>query len=159
MEESAKIMGFPRFTRGYRKLQILEGVLNAACREKILPPFLVSFPLMQILATFVCIKFHDVMGGTHFIFLVLLSLEAEILGLIYCTAEGVIYDKSETYLKGMKGVVRSKEERKMLKSYTPLRVRFGSNFLDRFTPLVFQKILCDTDDEFASFKVKKVGYV
>ncbi|OXA40373.1 putative AC9 transposase [Folsomia candida] len=138
-EESAKIVGSPRFTRRYRKLQILEVVLNFAIRDKVFPTFLVSCPSMQILATFVCIKYHDGMAGTHLIFLALLSLDTEVLNVIYCTAAGVVYEKSETYLKGLKGLVRGKEERKMLKSYTPLRVRFGSNFMDRLTPLVIQQ--------------------
>lgn len=51
----------------------------------------------------------------------------------------MVYGKSCKYLMGMKGKVKGKAEMKLLKSYAPLKVRFGGNFMDQLTPLVIQE--------------------
>lgn len=140
-EASSKIVGSPGFSKNYRQLQVLEAVVNGALRDKLFPSFLVLCPFMQIMATYASVKFHDGMPATYLIFVVLLSVEGVILNGLYSTAAAVIYRKSDAYLKAAKGVVLIKLDKKVLKSYTPLRVRFGSNFMDRLTPLVLQEFI------------------
>ncbi|OXA44229.1 hypothetical protein Fcan01_20874 [Folsomia candida] len=140
-EETTKILRFPYSTEGYRDLQVLESVLNASIRFRIFPTVLFLAPTMEILATFACIKYHDAMGGMQIqlLLIVLLALNATVLNVLYCTGAGIVCRKSGEYLRDMKGRVKRKVEKKLLKSYAPLKVRFGSNFMDELTPLVIQQ--------------------
>ncbi|OXA41637.1 hypothetical protein Fcan01_23883 [Folsomia candida] len=115
-EESSKILSYPKFSLGYRKLQVMESVLNGAIRSKLFPILLIISPCMQIIATFAVIKFQHVMP-----------------------AAGATYRTSCYYLKSLKGMVNNSLETKLLKSYTPLKIRFGSNFMDELTPLIIQQ--------------------
>lgn len=124
---------------GYRKLQVLETILNASVRRRIFPAVLVLGPGMQIVSMFAYIKYHDVMKGSQLVFFLLLALDPTILNVMYCTGAGMVYGKSCKYLMGMKGKVKGKAEMKLLKSYAPLKVRFGGNFMDQLTPLVIQE--------------------
>lgn len=138
-EESSKILSSPTFSKKYRNLQILEGVLNRAVRGKILPLVLVACPGIQILSAVAFIKFQHVMPGTHLVFLGLAAIDGLIMNILFCTAAGVIFRTSGAYLRDMKGVVKDKVGMRLLKSFAPLKVRFGSNFMDELTPLVIQQ--------------------
>ncbi|OXA47544.1 hypothetical protein Fcan01_17986 [Folsomia candida] len=129
-EETTKILRFPSSLEGYRDLQVLEAILNASIRFRLFPTLLTVAPTMEILATFVAIKYHDVIRIIHLILIILLAINAIIVVVMYCTGAGIVCRKSGEYLIDMKASVKDKVERKLLKSFAPLKVRFGEFFLN-----------------------------
>lgn len=123
---------------GYRDLQVLEAIVNAAIRVKIFPRVLALCPLHEILATFAVIKYYKVLGGTPLIFLVFMALDCKLVDAIYCIGAGLAHRKSCKYLYDVKSRVKGKVGVRMLKSCPTLKVRFGNNFIDEVTPLVIQ---------------------
>lgn len=137
-EESTQILSSTNFDHNFRQLQVREAILNFCVRSKLFPSLLVVAPLIQILMTFACLKYHDAMSVSQLMFLAAGAADTFLVNVIYCTGAGIVHMKSSAYLERMRGVVKGKLGRRLLKSYLTLKVRFGSNFMDERTPLVLQ---------------------
>lgn len=138
-EKSYNIFNSSHFSTGYRKLQVSETILNAAVSGNVLPSYLLFGHTMQVVSTVAFIKYHDLMSMIQMMFFVLNGVNTFILNVMYCSGAGKIYRKSLVYLKGLKGKVKGKMERKLVMSYAPIKVRFWDNFMDELTPLIIQQ--------------------
>ncbi|OXA44222.1 hypothetical protein Fcan01_20873 [Folsomia candida] len=138
-EEAIKLLRFPYSMEGYRALQVLETILNASIRFRIFPTVLFLAPTMEILTICACIKYYDATDKIQLVLIAVLAVNATVLNVLYCTGAGIVCRKSGEYLRDMKARVKGKLDKKLLKSYAPLKVRFGSNFMDELTPLIIQQ--------------------
>lgn len=145
-EKSSSVFACPDTIKnnGFRKLQVLESILNSCIRRTLLPTVLIVCPSMQILTTFVFIKYNDTMSSSQMIFVSLFAVDTFVLNVLYSTGAGVIYRKSKVYLEGLRDQVKAKFEKRLLKSYVSLKVKFGTNFIDESTTLVIQHF-CSTE--------------
>lgn len=142
LEESSRIFSSIRFTNEYRELQILENLLNSCVRYRIFQVVAFFSPICQILGGITIIKFHSVLNLSHLIFFFVVYTASLVLGWVLFSGSGIIYVRSVSWLSRVKCGFgcngRSKIDRRALMSMAPLRVWFGSNFVDCLTPLVIQ---------------------
>lgn len=135
--------------KGYRQLQVQEKIHNSSYRSRILPIVLLTCPVIQILSGFALIAlFHQANLFQLSIFLTMF-LDAAVCGIIVVTFASSVYIKAEVWINNVKYVKRrnvksrrGKEARysqRVLKSFRPLRLEFGNNFVGRLTPLVMQE--------------------
>lgn len=124
----------------YRQLQIFEKIINTTFRTRVFLPVLCALPLIQIFsgAAFL-ILFHSESGLTLSI-LINAWLDAAFAGIISLSAGSVIYTRTKDWILGLFGQDgRKSYGRRVVRSYRPLRLEFGSNYIDRLTPLVIQE--------------------
>jgi hypothetical protein len=98
-------------------------------------------PAIQLFAAYVCIKLHETMSLPAVVFFILIYMDANILLTAATTPASRIHIKSNNLLKkwmSRKDVMKCAILRKTLKACPPLKIRFGSNWVDQSTPLVFQ---------------------
>lgn len=123
----------------YRRVQILEKLLNFCTRAQIF------FMVALILPTFQIIIFSALINVLHaghqfiavalvFIYLCTLSFT-----LLTFTAAAKVYTVSKFWIAKCKGVEKKKYSIKLHKSLRPLRMQFGNNFVEILTPLVVQE--------------------
>ncbi|OXA54515.1 uncharacterized protein LOC118435673 [Folsomia candida] len=124
--------------RNYRELQILEKTVNSSLRERILPAMILILPIVQILSclVFVILLKDDKVISSVIFFIVYL----ECLGLTML----ILSFAANIFVKTGKWVSQfppgqSKTHRRIVKSFQPVKVQFGNNFVDALTPLVFQQ--------------------
>jgi hypothetical protein len=137
----------------YRQLQVLERALNDFGHLRILPATMAAVPVAQIVAFFIIIKLHDQIPLSGFL-MYPVALIASFSGLaVMQTLSAKLMLESEKLVGKWKrkntfsGVVtkNTKYRRRMIRSMQMLKVRFGSNFIDRDTTLVTQNFcLCQT---------------
>lgn len=126
----------------YRRLQILEKMVNASARARIFPCMASGMPIGQILNGFGSIRFHSTLNPAHLGFMVVFVVTVTVLSLIVFGGCGLIHERSLVWLRSARQRTcsrkASKIQRRVLRSLIPLRVWFGSNFVDNLTPLVIQ---------------------
>lgn len=124
----------------YRELQITEKILNSIFRTRVFLPLLVAVPLIQILSGVAFLTQYHTTGSLFLIVFVVTWFEATFTTMLSLSAGSVIYTKtSDWILDGRRQGGGRELGRKLLKSCRPLRLEFGSNFIDRLTPLVMQE--------------------
>lgn len=127
--------------KGYRQLQIQERLHNLSYKGRILPVSILAIPSIQIMTGFTLITLlHKVNILQTSIFLVM-YLDVFLFGMIVLTFTSSIYVKTESWISKVKyrGGKDSRYFLKAHKSFRPLRLEFGNNFVDRITPLVVQE--------------------
>ncbi|OXA41131.1 hypothetical protein Fcan01_23994 [Folsomia candida] len=135
--------------RSYRRLQALESVLNSCTRHRIFPIVSLGFPAVQILDVFLLIRYHEGMNYSLLFMLIVQYSQCFVCSSMLFIFAGKVYSNSVTWL-GMRtrvvakmerggSNVERKVERKFLKSLAPLKLWFGSNFMDTLTPLVIEQ--------------------
>lgn len=127
----------------YRRVQVMEKLINSCVRERIFPLISVAYPIVQVFGAVALVKLHDTMEWSHLIFVMTEPLSVSIFGVLVFGLAGFVYSKSCRWIVSEKhGCTRSnkkdKIQRRELKSMMPLRIWFGSNFVDRLTSLVIQ---------------------
>lgn len=128
----------------YRKLQVLEKILNAAVKTRVLPTNSFVLPVLQIASCFALVKLHDQLDFSELPIYVVVYVDVVVFNTLTFTGAARVYILGDNLLRrlwekirgGRKGNSRGK--RMMLKSFRRLRVEFGNNFVDRLTPLVLQ---------------------
>jgi hypothetical protein len=125
----------------YKKLQILEMLINNSIRDVMLPALMFGMPSIQFFASYVCIKMHGTMALPNLAFFIIIYLDTVVLTNTVITPAASIFTGSGKLLE--KWITSSKAmKRKYLRKFRgacrPLRVKFGSNFVDKKTPLVMQ---------------------
>ncbi|OXA40244.1 hypothetical protein Fcan01_24886 [Folsomia candida] len=126
------------FCTKYREAHVLEQLLNSCTRTRIFPIFATTVPAFQIITAYACVKHYDVMEMTHLIAICLTMLDSTVFNLVLFIGSGKLYEKAGAYLTGRMIRARGKIETKFVKSLTPLKIRFGSNFVDELTALRVQ---------------------
>lgn len=127
---------------GYRQLQLQERMHNSSFRGRILPVCILCFPVIQILSGFALVElFHKAELFQISIFVVM-YLESCLIGLIVLTSASSIHVKAEDWISRVKfagGGAKNLFFRRVHKSFRPLRLEFGNNFVERLTPLIMQE--------------------
>lgn len=123
----------------YRKLQVVEKLLNDCVKGRIFPIVAFTLPALQVMTCFAVTKLHDKIGLSSLIIYLCLYIDVLIFNMLVFTGAGRVYLFSQTWIQKLaKTFPFSKLKTKTLKSFKPLRVEFGSNFVDPLTPLVIQ---------------------
>lgn len=139
MKSKRSYLGF--LVKGYRQLQIQEKIHNSSYRKKILPVSIFSITLVQILSGFAFLAlFHDASIFQLSSFLIL-YVDSFLAGMIIFTWPALLYEKTEDWLNRVKPRPREnmKYFQRVHKSFRPLRLEFGNNFIDKLTPIVIQE--------------------
>ncbi len=121
----------------YRAIQILEMQLNNYASVRIVPIFMGGVPMVEILGVYAVIKFHAQLPLPGLIILTEGYLTAFTAIMVFETLASILNTKSAEMLRVWRQVP-NKSKRKELRALRPLKVKFGSNFIDQGTPLVSQ---------------------
>lgn len=129
----------------YRKVAIVERMLNGTFSKFILPIIMVTFTALQILSGFVSISRYDYIPMPQFLQFPLIWLNIFAFNMLVTTLCSSVNENSESLLQEMTEMLyqeRFKICRKYvtreLKACFPLKMRFGNNFIDGGTPLTIQ---------------------
>ncbi len=124
----------------YRKLQVLEQHLNSCIRSFIFPSIAFVVPCTQIVAAFAICRLHNSMETSMLIFLMVVFSETFCINILLFSGAKKAHIQSEKWLLKMWELNRKdKIQRRVVKSMLPLRMWFGSNWVDRMTPMVIQQ--------------------
>lgn len=133
--------------------------MNGYARNQVAPAVVIGMPSVQILSLFVCIKLHDVVPMPGFLIFPLILVDTFINNILTFTMASNVHNVSEQFLhdwsKRIPGGMDS-SLRKQLKACNVLRIRFGSNFVDRCTPLVIQDFCANQTMSLLLIKSSKV---
>ncbi|OXA44827.1 hypothetical protein Fcan01_20722 [Folsomia candida] len=123
----------------YRKVQVLEKLLNACTHKQIFLTAALIMPATQIIISFVAIKVLHL--GHNWLAVALMWVYVMALGftLLAFSAAAKLYGVSQKWITDCKGTEKNKCSRKFHRSLRPLRLEFGNNFVEVLTPLVVQE--------------------
>lgn len=135
------LANFDVFKTTYEKLRVFETALNSATAGRIFKTIALVFPFNQIEISFTCIKLHqsgDVnLGKLAFFLLTYLDFLAFCLLVFTATAKINTLSKKRISQFGRK--IKSKVDKKVMRGMSPLRIKFGDNFVEAITPLIIQE--------------------
>lgn len=124
----------------YRQLQVSEKIINSTFRTRVFLPLLCALSMIQILSGLAFLTLFHSEGPLLLAIFLIAWLDSGLAGVISLSANSVVYVRSQNWIMGRGGQDgRRSYGRKVVKSYRPLRLDFGSNFIDRLTPLVMQE--------------------
>lgn len=125
----------------YREQQIWERIHNSSYRGKVLPVSITGIPTMEILSGAALITVFQSGNWFQISVFLIFYVDAAVFAIIILTSASAIYVKSEDWIKGLKSEAGFKNPyfRRVQKSFRPLRLEFGDNFVDKLTPLVLQE--------------------
>ncbi|OXA49634.1 hypothetical protein Fcan01_15555 [Folsomia candida] len=127
----------------YKQPSVLVAQMNLSFRQMVLPTILMYSISANILGSYLCVKLNSqLFSNVRNILFPLLALETFLLimglgttaGLTNKTSMRIVRKMKVAFLKdnmGNTGYVRG-----MINSCSPMRIRFGSNFIEMSTPLV-----------------------
>lgn len=128
----------PRFLKKYRELQVLEKLNNSCLRFNTFSKMAFACPIVEIFSGFAIVKLHHSMDIFYLVALLVAKFVAALVNLVVFGA-GSIYSQSWKWLQTEQNLRKgNKFERRVIKSMMPLRIWFGSNYVDPLTPLVVQ---------------------
>jgi hypothetical protein len=125
-----------------KKIMILERIFNNFLKNKLTPMLLGGVPLGQVFCIYTCIKFHGKIPLPAFLMFLILGLDTVINNTLLFTLASRIHNESQDAIalweKNSYKYSRKSGLKKIIRGFTPLKIRFGSNFIDRSTALVIQ---------------------
>lgn len=130
----------------YRCIQIMEKLLNAFLMVRIVPVMVAGMPGLQILTQYVCIKMHEEISMPGFLIFPLVFGDSTVNNVLVFTLASWINNISAKVLMQLGNKMVNLDASRMglsilrrkIKACTVLKIKFGSNFIDRGTPLVIQ---------------------
>lgn len=127
--------------KGYRELQIHEKIHNSSYRGRILPLGIFGVPLLQILCGYALVALWQEADLFQTAIFLVMYLNVAVFGVIIITSASFIYIKAEDWVRRVKSDAdkNTRYWRKVHKSFRPLRLEFGNNYVDRLTPLMIQE--------------------
>lgn len=139
--ELKRLDDFSQGISDYRKLQVLEKIVNSVIRERIFAIYGYFLPFAQLIFCFVAIKIchvpeASIMRAAMFIaaYIGLLTVSMTTFSMA-----GFVIRFSTKWIMGFKKISKSPVTKRICRSLTPLRVQFGNNFVEPMTPLVIQE--------------------
>lgn len=141
---SAELAKFKDISLGisdYRKLQVLEKIINSVIRERIFAVFGYFLPFAQFIFCFVGIKIlhaPEANGARAAVFIVTYVGLLNVSLLTFSMA-GIVIRVSTKWVLGYKKRSKSSVTKRMCRSLTSLKIQFGNNFVEPTTPLVIQE--------------------
>lgn len=128
----------------YRAIQVLEKYFNACPHiKRIIPLTVFITPTLQIITQYVCISLRDAVPLPGFLVFPLIAADTIINNVLILTLGSGVHSGSQKALqllnrRKQRGLKPDRIIRRKVKSCSLLKIRFGSNFIDRGTPLVIQ---------------------
>lgn len=125
----------------YRALQVLEKYMNAFLERRIVPVTMLTIPLNQIIGQYVSICLHDTIPMPFFLMFPLIAVDTGVCNVLVFTLASWVHSGSLDVLRKLRRLTcgrRNSVFAKNLKSCSLLKIKFGSNFIDRGTALVIQ---------------------
>ncbi len=120
-------------------MQILEIHLNNYASVRIVPVFMFGVPLVEILSLFAIIKFHSQLPLPGFLILTEGFFTALTSTMVFETVASLLNTRSIEMLSVWRRLgFKNKVQRKKIRSQRPLKIRYGSNYIDQGTSLVSQ---------------------
>ncbi|OXA44439.1 hypothetical protein Fcan01_20765 [Folsomia candida] len=123
----------------YRRVQILEKLLNACTRKQIFLTTALIAPACQMTLSFVAVKLLHSGHGLMAVAFMWMYLVVWSFTVITFSAAAKLYGVSQKWITECKRTDRKKCARKFQISLKPLRLEFGNNFVEVLTPLVVQE--------------------
>ncbi len=117
----------------YRQLQLIEKQMNVTLRSFFIPGCLTFTTIGEIFTLFVCIKLHQEIPIQAFAFFPMLGLDLILVIGVDFASLGFIYLRSQEFVEGCKKLNGVKLVRRQTRSFPPLKIRFGMNFIDELT--------------------------
>ncbi len=133
--------------KAYKLIGIVEMLNNSCVRGQLFPAFALLFPSIQLSSGYVCIKLHDTLSLPAFAYFALIYIDCIILITAIFTAPSHVYISSKNLILKWKSDWRTSRKsglRRETRTLNPIKVRFGSNFVDNSTPLVIQDMCTRT---------------
>jgi hypothetical protein len=129
----------------YRQIQVLEIIFNNYLKNRITPLVLTFVPLLQMFSQYLWIKYHDNFPPPVLLLFIIVSIDSLVANVFISTLASWVLTNSESVVNLLRmkavGLVRKSLLRKQIKSYPLLKIKFGSNFVDRLTPFVIQSTI------------------
>jgi hypothetical protein len=123
-------------------MQIIERHLNNFLQKKLTPLLLIVVPLGQTFSSYICIKFRSSIPLPVFLMFPMMLFDALGNNIVLFTFASWIYSRShEAIVFSIKQTRKYKKKsvlKKSIRACAPLKIRFGSNYMDRCTALVIQ---------------------
>ncbi|XP_035707774.1 uncharacterized protein LOC118435592 [Folsomia candida] len=154
----SKSWQFIKIGTNYRKMltqmkhvKILESQFNTCFRKAFLPVLFFVVCFLNILSTFLCVSLGSSLFmelGKFIVFVVL--IDSLMIILIFGHLSGLVNQKSKkglSYLNRQPHIVVERDGKiftREVASCAPLKIRFGSNYVDRKTPLVMMSFCMKT---------------
>lgn len=124
--------------RLYNEMQVLERVLNATLKGRLMCFLIFDISLIQYFCGCVLLTIAEELAAMEISLFVLTYIDASAFLFTILTLAGRIFVKSERLIRILGRSRLSKFKRRQVKSWRPMRVEFGQNFVDALTPLVVQ---------------------
>lgn len=144
--------------RMYNCLQLLEETFNAFLMRRVVPALMICSPGIQVIAQYVCINHNISMPG--FLIFPLMGLDASIANILIYTLASKVWSGSEKIRQSLRDNVipfqKSKSLRKrQIASLSLLKIKFGSNYIDRGTSLNIQNFCFNQTMSLTLIKARK----
>jgi hypothetical protein len=142
----------------YKQIQILESMLNNFLKQRITPLVLCGVPLMQMFTFYLCIKFHEVFPPLVFLLFPIVFVDSLVINVVVFTLASWVFTKSQKAINLLqKNAAKSGRKsliKKQIRSYSAMKIKFGSNFVDRFTPFLIQSNVLSQTASLLLIKIK-----
>lgn len=123
----------------YRQLQIWEKALSNTLKGRLFGIAMFVVPIIQVFAFTVLITFGSNLLWYEVGFVGSIAIDAVVCSFSLVSYASLLLICSSKWLIGYRDrSVCNKYERRVAKSFRPLRVEFGSNYVDRMTALILQ---------------------
>ncbi|OXA49897.1 hypothetical protein Fcan01_15891 [Folsomia candida] len=146
--------------RLYCSIQILEKWFNSFVMDKILPCVIICVPALEIVALFVCVNLHQDISGLGFLLFPLVAFDAAMIIILVFPLASWVYKESKETIRDISSKVIFLDNkaltRRQIRSFIPLRVKFGSNFIDRTTALVIQNFVLNRTMTLTLIRSRKI---
>jgi hypothetical protein len=132
-----KPTGLLKATELYRQLQLLEGAWNYLCKNSVQMLYLMASSTIFTIAVYSSIKFVNEIPLTALLVLASLYINCAACIVVGCTTAANVHKYSHELLHSWKvKCVISPIVRKRLIACTPLKIKLGTNYIDKLTPFV-----------------------
>jgi hypothetical protein len=131
----------------YKRIQIIERYFNNFLQNGLAPAMVIIVPCIQITGQYVCIKLHSQIPMPGFLLFPLILFDAGLHNIVVFSMASSIHNASTETLATWKRIHGGKKkswERKQIKACSAMKVKFGSNYMDRSTALVIQNFCMTT---------------
>ncbi|OXA47609.1 hypothetical protein Fcan01_17605 [Folsomia candida] len=144
MARAKKLVQHKLCIRTYRQVHIVEKMFNDYLMARITPAIVMAIPAIQIVTQFVSVTMHDQIAMPGFLVFPLFLVNGFINNVLVFTLASWINSTSKEMLEkfgrqvahvGGKGRAYLRKE---VQSLNCMKIKFGTNFIDRGTPLVIQ---------------------
>lgn len=137
LSESGK--SFENQVISYRRVQIYEKTLNSCIRDRIFLTLALLGPLFQVVSGFALIELANTPNYSTLVVCGMLYFAMLCLTLACFSAAGQVNQITVNWITGRRVICKTRVNRKTLKSFVSARIQFGTNFVERLTPLVVQQ--------------------